>query len=240
MQIFIDPLYRVKLEKIVNSDDTTFSALSKASGLDPKVDFRFADLRHVDFQDSDIRGYDFTGADLLGAIKNGSTLIDGTTIFKDARLGWIEAENRDIISIMQQIQSANSSRMRQKLLAELQEQYRSASHIRQFLITSMKMATSIEAFFDFANAVHSNDDSDINTVIRDELRRLINRSGTGFSKGRRKLAQTPYGFDLIQRLLDEAINPFLREIAGRVFQSEGQVTRSAVLSVIGDLSPKLL
>ena len=240
MQFVISPKYVLKLKEIVNSNDATFGVLASISELDPKVDFRFADLKDVDFQDSDIRGYDFTGADLLGAIKNSNTLIDDTTIFESARVAWIEAESRDIISVMQQIQNASSSKARQKLLAELQERYRSATHIRQFLITSMKKATSIEAFFDFANSVHSNDDLSINIVIRDELYRLIDKNGAGFSKGRRKLEQTPYGFDLIQRLLDEAINPFLREVAGRIFQTEGKVTRSTLMSAIRDMPAKLL
>jgi hypothetical protein len=228
------------LELIVESNDATFSYLVNIGGLDPKKDFRHADLKDVDFRDSDIRGFDFTGADLLGALKNSTTKIDETTIFKDARVSWIEGETQDIVNKMLQIQAAQSSKTRLRLLSELQEQYRSASHIRQFLITSMKKCGSVEEFFDFANSVHTSDDTHMNMVIRDELKRLVDKRGSGFPKGRRRLAQTPYGFSLILRLLDESINPFLKGVSEIVFRSSEPVSRESILKAIGENPSQLI
>ena len=94
-------------------------------------------------------------------------------------------------------------------------------------------------FFDFANAINTIDDPQANQVIRDELKRLVEKKGGGPPKGRKKLAQTPQGSDLVVRLLDEAINPVLIEIAERVFSQPGEVSRLTILSAI-DASPKRL
>lgn len=53
--------------------------------LNPKRDFRYADLTGVDFSGSDIRGWDFTGADLRGAhgigvLVDDDPLIDGADV----------------------------------------------------------------------------------------------------------------------------------------------------------------
>lgn len=233
MSLSISAEHLEYLQRIVESSDVTFSRLSLLAGLNRAKDFRHANLRDVDFRGSDLRGFDFTGSDFTGAIKNSSTLIDESTIFTDARLAWIEAESSNIVTKMLEIQAAQSSATRRKLLSELQEQYRSANHIRQFLITSMRKANSIEAFFDFANAIHTSDDSDINNVIREEFRRLVENKGAGSSKGRKKLAHTPYGLDLITKLLDESINPFLRKVAENVFDSSDPISRLRILDAIG-------
>jgi hypothetical protein len=52
-------------------------------GLDPKNDFRFADLSGVDFSGANLCGFDFTGADLRGAT-GVNVQWDGTTILKGA------------------------------------------------------------------------------------------------------------------------------------------------------------
>jgi hypothetical protein len=51
--------------------------------LDPKRDFRFADLSGIDFSNSNIKGFDFTGADLRGATGI-NVQWDSTTILKGA------------------------------------------------------------------------------------------------------------------------------------------------------------
>lgn len=231
---------RRHLEGIVEANDATFSNLSKIGGLDPKLDFRYANLRDVDFRDSDLRGFDFTGSDLLGAIKNSTTKIDETTIFAGAQISWIEGESSNIVDKMIEIQASQSSVTRRKLLAELQEQYRSAEHIRQFLMTSMRKSASIEAFFDYANCVHTSNDASVNMVIREEFRRLVDTRGVGPSRGRRKLAKTPYGLDLILRLLDESINPFLRSVAEQVFQDSSSISRASILNATGGTPLQLI
>jgi Pentapeptide repeats (8 copies) len=54
--------------------------------LDPKRDFRFADLAGVDFSGANLHGFDFTGADLRGAT-GANVDWDKTTILKGADTG---------------------------------------------------------------------------------------------------------------------------------------------------------
>lgn len=53
--------------RIYESREESFVALAAAAGLDPAVDFRFADLREVDFGSDDLANFDFTGSDLSRA-----------------------------------------------------------------------------------------------------------------------------------------------------------------------------
>src|SRR6201993_181728 len=55
---------RSKIAAVYQSKSACFSDLVQLSGLNPGVDFRFADLTGVDFEGSDLRGYNFVGANL--------------------------------------------------------------------------------------------------------------------------------------------------------------------------------
>src|ERR1700744_458826 len=55
---------RSNIAAVYQSTSACFSDLVKLSGLNPSVDFRFADLTGVDFGGSDLRGYNFVGANL--------------------------------------------------------------------------------------------------------------------------------------------------------------------------------
>lgn len=77
------------IESVVASEDHSFSALLKASGLDPERDLRFQDFSGVDFRNTDMRGFDLTGADLRHALINHATLFDETTDLTDAKLDWL-------------------------------------------------------------------------------------------------------------------------------------------------------
>lgn len=56
-----------RIGEIADSTDTSFSHLVGLARLDPKIDFRGADLSGVDFGAVDFTGYDFTDADLSNA-----------------------------------------------------------------------------------------------------------------------------------------------------------------------------
>jgi len=73
----------VLAEQFLALQETNFVAQTEFLGLDPRSDFRQADLFCVDFSNSDIRGYDFTGSDLRGATGI-NVKWDQTTILKDA------------------------------------------------------------------------------------------------------------------------------------------------------------
>ncbi len=227
------------LECLVHANDVTFTVLSRLAELDPRSDFRFSDLQEVDFRDSDIRGFDFTGANLLGAIKNESTLIDQTTVFDGARVGWIEADSSDIVRQMQAIQGAMSSSNRQRLLIDLIENYRSAAHIRQFLLTSIRRASSIEAFFDFADAIQSESDEHVRMVILEELNRLVEAKGKT-SDRRKRVGQAAQGFDLILRRVEESLNPTIQMVGRSAFDTKSPVDRARLLDAIGQANKRLL
>jgi signal transduction histidine kinase len=55
---------RSNIAAVYRSKSACFSDLVELSGLNPSVDFRFADLTGVDFAGSDLRGYNFVGANL--------------------------------------------------------------------------------------------------------------------------------------------------------------------------------
>jgi hypothetical protein len=58
----------VKLaDQFLSYSNDNFCAQVEFLNLDPKLDFKNADLCGVDFSESDIRGFDFTGSDLRGA-----------------------------------------------------------------------------------------------------------------------------------------------------------------------------
>jgi hypothetical protein len=199
------------------------------------VDFRFANLRKVDFRNADLRGFDFTGSDLLGAVKNDNTRIDSTTILEGARIGWIEADSARVIDRMLEIQNAASSKNRRKLLELLLEENLNSRHIRQFLVTSMKQSQSIEAFFDFANAVVESRQDSVRRVIVDELTRIVDLKGRGPKKGRLPVGQAPYGIALVIRKLQEASNSTLLEVGQRLYTLSQSPSRSDLLSVLKEL-----
>ena len=74
------------IENILSVDIPDFENLTKVARLDPKTDFRFADLRDVDFGYADLDEYDFTGADLRGA--NLSRCRLGRAIFEFEKDKW--------------------------------------------------------------------------------------------------------------------------------------------------------
>ncbi|MEX6507723.1 pentapeptide repeat-containing protein [Jiella sp. M17.18] len=73
------------LEAKIRTKKTSFGELVAVFDLDPKRDFRHADLRQIDFSNTDIRGFDFHGADLRGAMGSNvrwddTTLLDGAEV----------------------------------------------------------------------------------------------------------------------------------------------------------------
>jgi len=76
---------RSNIAAVYESKSACFSELVKLSGLNPSVDFRFADLTGVDFVGSDLRGYNFLGANLSYTSWKKATW-DKTTNFEGALL----------------------------------------------------------------------------------------------------------------------------------------------------------
>jgi pentapeptide repeat protein len=66
-------------------EETDFHAHINLLGLNPKTDFRYADLACIDLSNSDLRGFDFTGSDLQGAT-GVNVKWDDSTILDHAQL----------------------------------------------------------------------------------------------------------------------------------------------------------
>ena len=71
---------------LYSEESGLFHRLVAAGGLDPKLDFRYRDLRDLHFENADLRGFNFTGSDLRGTgvrfsrKLDNSTLLYGTTL----------------------------------------------------------------------------------------------------------------------------------------------------------------
>ncbi len=74
-----------KIAAVYQSKSACFSDLVHLAGLNPSVDFRFADLTGVDFTGSDLRGYNFVGANLSYSSWRNATW-DATTNLEGALL----------------------------------------------------------------------------------------------------------------------------------------------------------
>ncbi|MBR1200019.1 pentapeptide repeat-containing protein [Bradyrhizobium sp. AUGA SZCCT0158] len=73
--------------RFLSVEETNFHEQIKFLGLNPKTDFRHADLSYMDFSHSDLRGFDFTGADLRGTI--------GVNVRWDSTTKLFDAETAD-------------------------------------------------------------------------------------------------------------------------------------------------
>lgn len=87
-EFFLDDADVALIHQVMNRRDLGFRELVDLAGLDPREDFRFANLAGVRLCGADLRGFDFTGADLTGtqlhrAIVDETTVLDGAVIGED-------------------------------------------------------------------------------------------------------------------------------------------------------------
>lgn len=62
-----DARFAARVRSLAAADAQTFTALAAVAGLNPRRDFRHADLSGVDLRNEDLRDYDFTNASFRGA-----------------------------------------------------------------------------------------------------------------------------------------------------------------------------
>jgi len=74
-----------ELSRVFSSANATFSHLAMTSNLNPKSDFKSANLSEVDFRGSDLRGYDFSNSDLTNTNWE-DAIYDHTTVLNGADL----------------------------------------------------------------------------------------------------------------------------------------------------------
>ncbi|HZF28525.1 MAG TPA: pentapeptide repeat-containing protein, partial [Gammaproteobacteria bacterium] len=65
---------RSAAKELLAAGDKTFAELCKLGGLDPRTDFRWADLHGIDFSGQPLEGFDFRGADLRNANLRGARI----------------------------------------------------------------------------------------------------------------------------------------------------------------------
>jgi len=64
---YVDECVVRRIDEAITANIKNFNELTRALGLNPSWDFRYADLSNVDFSSSDLRGHNFTGANLTGS-----------------------------------------------------------------------------------------------------------------------------------------------------------------------------
>lgn len=85
LEEYISASVKASMVKALDHGSDNFVELAKVAGLDPKNDFRFADLQGVNFTNCSLVGFDFTGADLRNTFGE-NVRWDETTILADAQL----------------------------------------------------------------------------------------------------------------------------------------------------------
>lgn len=158
---------RDAIERVLASLDIRFDKLVALAGLDPREDFRHAELRALNFCGADLRGYDFSGSDLRDTVIDGNTLIDETTILDGANVRWLDAEDIPIVSLMSDVQTSSAASARADALAELEKRFGKSDHVLQFVINAAAETDSLEVFLDYLDFLPT-------SVSRHHMLRLIN------------------------------------------------------------------
>jgi Uncharacterized low-complexity proteins len=215
LEDILSPSDRIAIDALIASKEVRFDLLVEIAGLDPKFDFRFANLKWVDFCRADLRGFDFTGADLRFSCRDSATIIDASTILDDALIEWIEKEAIPIVQQMMLAQNAGSSEERRRLLGELVSNFGRSDHVVQYLLKAVETSKSMEEIIDFASQIPSD-------ISRSQIMRfksaakesLRKRTKRGQSRTRRagtaNLAVEP----LIDRLKDSGDS-----LAAQIFEN---------------------
>ncbi len=93
--------YNEQMKALARAKTQNFTELVRVLGLDPKKDFRLANLTGADFSGCDLRNYNFTGARLLGCtFKN--ALIAGA-VFDQAEIGYAPPLPHDFFASHQEM-----------------------------------------------------------------------------------------------------------------------------------------
>ena len=163
------------IEQVLTSENPRFDLLVKLSGLNPRSDFKYSDLRRLNFCGADLRGFDFSGADLRQSVRNSSTLIDETTVLDNALVDWIEIEALPIVMKMQKIESASSSERRQQLLGDLTTEFGRTTHVITYMVSAAARAKTLDEFLDFCLYLPQSLTRDQSETLRPVALKLLKR-----------------------------------------------------------------
>lgn len=130
------------MRQVAAAERADFVELVSISGLDPKRDFRFANLRGVDLRGCDLREFDFRFADLSGAIVSESTLLPLGRTPEGLEDSVVEQSDEKPIAILMREIDATPEAQRAKLLEVLKVRYQSPKNVGEFCLNLLKTTRS--------------------------------------------------------------------------------------------------
>jgi beta-phosphoglucomutase-like phosphatase (HAD superfamily) len=149
LEDYLDDEDRRAIEAVFAAREFRFDKLAHIAGLDPEQDFQHADLRGLNFCGADLRGFNFTGSDLRDVARDRSTVIDSSTVLKDAKVRWVEEADIPIIERMHRVQGASTTAQRLDALRDLEKHHGRSEHVLAFVVNAASETSSLEAFVDY-------------------------------------------------------------------------------------------
>lgn len=233
---FLTDQERDAISAVLEKNDIRFSVLAAIAGLNPAEDFKYSDLRFLNFCGADLRGFDFTGSDLRGSIRDGETKIDDTTIFHDALVEWVSAEDAPIVEFMMRVQGASSSAARKSCLDELEKKFGKSNHVVAFVINAAAKAESAYEFLDYVEFLPQELTPDLRTKVIDAGLRALNRRFAQSRARTRREATVSMSANKIAERLSEARNSFAAEwFTSLAEHVSGKPMNGALKGVFGSL-----
>jgi Pentapeptide repeats (8 copies) len=226
------------IDKVLSNDSPRFDHLVEVAGLDPKKDFSYADLRRLNFCGADLRGFDFTGSDLGQCVRNDNTLIDATTIFKNAKLDWIELEALPIVIKMQKVERATSTEKRIEILNELTTEFGKTTHVVKYMISAANNARSIEEFLDFAHFLPKDLTEHQYQSLRDTSQKLLAKKFTSSRKRTGRSATANFAARAIAEKLQQASGTLAESIFLKLAEIVVSKNKATALGGIAEVEPK--
>lgn len=163
---------------IERCNSSSFLDLVNAAGLDPKKDFKNADLREVDLRGADLREFAFQQADLRQAIIDENTQLPDHEAFIGAKVDFVhEAIKEPIVSVMARAQ-AQPVGSRQPYLDVLVRDYDSPHHIDEFLVSLLSRSRAANAAVEVIPYFSTNLEDHLEARATREIGRVLSNTLT--------------------------------------------------------------
>lgn len=226
------------INQVMASDSPRFDLLVKVSGLDPKNDFKFSDLRWLNLSGADLRGFDFTGSDLRNCVRNGNTRFDGTTILDGAKVEWIELEALPIVVKMQELEAVTSSEKRQQLLNELVTEFGRTTHVVTYMVSAAGKARSLDEFLDFALFIPERPSVGQSTQLRNTGQKLLIKKLKQSRSRTRRNATAIFATDNITKKLQQTTGSLAQRIFSHLADVVNSKEQTVTLNDMATIEPK--
>ncbi len=226
------------IDQVMASDDPRFDLLVKVSGLDPKNDFKFSDLRGLNLSGSDLRGFDFTNTDLRNCVRNDKTCIDETTIFDGAKLEWIELVTLHIVVKMQELEAVTSSDKRQQLLNELVAEFGRTTHVVTYMVSAASKARSLDEFLDFSLFLPERPSAGQSAQLRKTGQKLLIKKLKQSRSRTRRNATATFATDAIATKLQQTTGTLAQRIFSHLADVVSSKEQTVALNGMATIEPK--